>query len=555
MKESGFTDALIQNKSGSPVSIGFFYCMVLLAVSMPLSEFGMSVSQFLLLGFWAWEGADTSKYHVKNGLTRILSALGENLGRKFRSAWSNKTLTTFLLIYFVHVAGILYSTNLQYALADIRVKLPLLSLPVIFATSEKLSAKRVHSLLLWFCLAVIAGSLISVYVLLTRDLADPREMSIYISHIRFALLISLSVFILFYFLLWTDKGRGYKLLTIVAIVWLMVFLLLLKSMTGVIITVLTAWILILVYSFGRRKLGISLLILTLSGIVAGGLNMREIYLDLTIADKTVLQEIEKYTPSGNVYLHDTLNFGIENGRFVGLYISEKELREEWNKRSYMPYDSLDAKGQILKYTLIRYLHSKELRKDSTGVNSLSDKDIRRVENGVANAEYIGGFQIRPVVEQLIMGFLNYASKNDANGSSMAQRLEYWKTSAYLIKEQPVAGYGTGDVADAFKRAYDETNSTLLPEFRHRSHNQFLAIAVALGVFGTVVFVFGLFYPILKSGALRNFLFLSFIIIALMSFLTEDTLETQAGATFFAFFYSLFIFKTDMHAWKIFRKNQ
>jgi len=35
-------------------------------------------------------------------------------------------------------------------------------------------------------------------------------------------------------------------------------------------------------------------------------------------------------------------------------------------------------------------------------------------------------------------------------------------------------------------------------------------------------------------------YLSFFIIAVISFLTEDTLETQAGVTFFAFFNSFFL---------------
>lgn len=547
MKESGLSAALIRDaNTGNAVSRWFFYCMVLLVVSMPLSEFGMSVSQFLLLGLWACEGYEIERKATLNPLVAGVEALLNNLKRKFRQVAQNRILLVFLSIYLMHVIGLIYTSDFNYALKDLRIKLPLLSLPIIFATSVKLESKKLIILLWWFCLAVIAGSLVSVFVLLTRELTDPREMSIFISHIRFSLLVSLSVFILTAMLFsGIVKQRLNRIITLAAIVWLMFFLLLLKSMTGILVTALTAWLLILVFSFKRKYIGISLLLLTLSGILATGFYLKSVYLDLTVPQKVTVNELDKFSPSGNMYMHDTVNFGIEKGKYVGLYIAEDELRVEWNKRSTFNYDGYDAKGQLLKYTLIRYLHSLDKRKDSTGVNQLKNEDVTRIENGVANAGYIGGLQIRPVFEQLIMGFINYADNNDANGSSMAQRLEYWKTSFYLIKSKPFAGHGTGDVANAFERAYEETHSNLLPEFRHRSHNQFLAIAIAFGLSGAILFLFGIIYPALKSGILRNFLFLSFFIIAILSFLTEDTLETQAGVTFFAFFYALFVFKTDM----------
>jgi hypothetical protein len=39
----------------------------------------------------------------------------------------------------------------------------------------------------------------------------------------------------------------------------------------------------------------------------------------------------------------------------------------------------------------------------------------------------------------------------------------------------------------------------------------------------------------------DYLYITFFLIAVVSFLTEDTLETQAGVTFFAFFNSFFLF--------------
>jgi hypothetical protein len=251
--------------------------------------------------------------------------------------------------------------------------------------------------------------------------------------------------------------------------------------------------------------------------------------------------MDKYTPSGNVYLHDTVSYGIEYGSHVGIYLSIPELRESWNKRSELDYDGTDNKGQQLSYTLIRYLHSKGLRKDAVSVNKLTEDDIQRIENGVANANYLNNFDLRARVEQILLGYRSYKHENNPNASSAMQRFEYWKTAVYLIKLKPVFGHGTGDMKDVFHQAYIETNSNLEPQYRHRSHNQFLAITVAFGFVGLLIFLFALFYPPLVLGKFNNYYFFVFFIIAFISFLSEDTLETQAGVTFFAFFSALFLF--------------
>jgi O-antigen ligase len=122
-----------------------------------------------------------------------------------------------------------------------------------------------------------------------------------------------------------------------------------------------------------------------------------------------------------------------------------------------------------------------------------------------------------------------------------QRFEYWKASAHIIKHNWLIGVGTGDLDDAFNRTYTQLDSKLHESFRMRSHNQFLAVFIAFGIFGLLWFIFTLLYPGLKSGKFTNYFYIVFFIIIIMSMLTEDTLETQAGATFFAFFNALLLF--------------
>ena len=93
------------------------------------------------------------------------------------------------------------------------------------------------------------------------------------------------------------------------------------------------------------------------------------------------------------------------------------------------------------------------------------------------------------------------------------------------------------------------NSKLDSDHYLRSHNQYLAITVAFGIFGLAFFLFALFYPMLFLNQMGNFLYVVFLLTLVLSMLTEDTLETQAGATFFAFFNAFFLYaqpKESLH---------
>ena len=113
----------------------------------------------------------------------------------------------------------------------------------------------------------------------------------------------------------------------------------------------------------------------------------------------------------------------------------------------------------------------------------------------------------------------------------------------IIKKNPILGVGTGDISNAFNDYYEETASKLNEENRLRSHNQYLAITVAFGIIGLLWYLFSLLYP-LSEKKNRNYLYIIFLAIMLLSMLTEDTLETQIGVTLFAFFNSFLVFAND-----------
>ena len=61
------------------------------------------------------------------------------------------------------------------------------------------------------------------------------------------------------------------------------------------------------------------------------------------------------------------------------------------------------------------------------------------------------------------------------------------------------------------------------------------------LYGFLFFIFALIYPAVKMKGLRDYFFVTFFVIIILSMFSDDTIETQAGATLFAFFYTFLLF--------------
>ncbi len=515
----------------------YFLCLISLAAALPLSLFFTTGAQFCLLINWLWEG---------------------NLKDKLKRFVNNKPALILSSLYFLHILGLLYTTDFDYGFKDLRVKVPLLMLPLIISTSSPLNQKQFFRVLVSFICGVVLGTFISLYVIVFKNLTDIRQASMFISHIRFSLLIDIAIFCCFYFSFQQSENSIQKQLTVntkslllVLAAWLIIFLFIFESMTGLTI-LFTCLIIYTLYLITRNStitshrvikyvlLAFTLLILTFSFI-----NIRDIYREVYSINKVDIKKLDQYTSLGNKYEHDTISKYTENGNYLGLYICEKELRDSWNNRSKLKYDSTDLKGQQLSSTLKRFLTSKGLRKDANGVNKLTDIEIHSIESGDANVNYQGKTNIRARIQQVIWEYKTYSESGHINTSSVMQRYEFWRASLGLIKKHFWLGVGTGDMNKAFKEQYLKMKTSLDIKNQWRSHNQYLSIFVGFGVFGFVWFLLILFYPFyysLRSSLITHrFLYIAFFLTAILSMLSEDTIESQTGVTFFAFFSSFFLF--------------
>jgi hypothetical protein len=505
----------------------YFTGLLLLVAALPLSLFVISISQFVLAAAFLMEG------DVRVKLKKFLS---------------NKTALLFTGIWLLHLIGLAWTENFDEGLKDLRIKLPLLLIPLFVAGSKPLTAKQFRWLLLIFVSAVFCASLISMAVLvgiIERDIRDIRDIFIFnISHIRFALFVCLSIFILFRLAFQERKNVRpvFKILSVLLAVWLFLFLIIVESVTGILIFSTTGILLLLYYVFKssnlalRIILGVSILVLPLAAILVLQKFVADYYqthpYPINTSDKTAL---------GNEYGFNLEDPQYENGYPIWVYICDKELSDTWNQVSTIPYDSLDERKQPLRHTLIRFLASKGLRKDADGVKKLSQKEIRSIERGIANVNYQEISSLKARFMQIVWEFDQSIRGANPSGHSVTQRFEFWKAAVGISAKNFFIGVGTGDMPAAYHVQYDLMKSSLDENHRLRAHNQYLAILVAFGILGLIYFISAFFFPLLYFKRNVGYLFFVFFIIIALSMLTEDTMETQVGATFTALFYFVFLF--------------
>ena len=516
----------------------------LMAASLPFSLYCFSISIILLSVYWLFE----NNFEFQNSqppLTKTIfrSRFVINLHEKITCFINNRVALTITSIYLLYLIGSLWSTNTHFIAQELRIKLPFLLLPILFSGLKPSSQTSFRTILLIYTIAVVASSLVSLSVFLTHPINDTREISPFMSHIRLSLNVCMAIIIIYYFLFKENlTARSIQIAFFILFCWLIIFLFILKSITGIVLISLfffvqtdhLAW-----HSQNRTVKITSLFILFIIPLLLFyyALWFNNHYLKIAPVN---LQSLKQKTINGNPYWHDTTQFGIECGRYVGLYICEPELKATWERRSKLPYTSKDKNGNELRATLIRYLNTKNFRKDAAGLSQLSQNDIQNIENGIANAGLIKPFNLTSRIDNFFMGLREYRQSGNTNGMSELQRIEYYKATFSIIKNSWLTGVGTGDVDDAFNNNYNRTHVQLDTIHRGSSHNQYLYMGIAFGIPGVLLFITWLLFLLFYKHAYTDFLFAAFFFIMTASMLTEDTIRHQAGVNFCAFFIVFFL---------------
>lgn len=166
---------------------------------MMVSPFLLSVSMWCLVFVGFWENAVACR---KNGVVGDLkkpSAWWKILVWSFRNLFRQPPLTLFLLLLFVPAVSFFWSDNHTYWLERVRVRLPFLVLPWVFANLPQLSLRKLYLplyVLVWALTIICLGATVNFALHFDDVLAgigrgDPIPVPR--SHIRFSLILATGI--------------------------------------------------------------------------------------------------------------------------------------------------------------------------------------------------------------------------------------------------------------------------------------------------------------------------------------------------------------------------
>ncbi len=517
-------DALRRNAVQRFGDGAFVFGVFLMAASLPLSKFGMSLAQFFLAGGWL---------------------LGENPIHRFKKVLSIRPVQVLLALYGLLLLGLWNTQDMSQAGFELRIRAPLFIMPIVFA-DNRLTVKQYRNVLFVFVLAVFVATCVGMYRYLGLGgihVKDIRNIVLFVSHIRLSLMICVSVVLV---ILWTsEKGGGAakKAGALAVIVWFLYFLVILESLTGLGILVFLGlvWLLRLAFQQGRPViLRMGGVFVMLSILIGCSWLFKTIFVDSVEQYTVDVDTLPKTTQLGNAYIYDLHSTDVENGHMMGLYLSLHEMDSAWQARTGMSAIDTTEQGDQVHFIVWRFLNSKGLPKDAAGVAALSEEEVAAIRKGTGSINNLQGGVLNRL-KLMAWEYRQYYFSGNPSGHSFTMRLEFWKTGWYIFKRNLWTGVGTGDVWPEYGKAYEDLHSKLQMEYRFVSHNQYLRTAVQFGIPGLLIFLFVLIYPAAAKKFDMRDIYFWFWIILMCSMLTEDTFETQAGATFYGFLNVLFFF--------------
>lgn len=120
------------------------------------------------------------------------------------------------------------------------------------------------------------------------------------------------------------------------------------------------------------------------------------------------------------------------------------------------------------------------------------------------------------------------------------RVGIYKCAWQLIGQRPITGYGTGSDEKVLNECYAQFPTDAYQITYYNTHNQYLNFWLLTGITGILLFLFSLGYAFYLALKHRDNVFLYFVILFAIGFLTENILSRQAGAVVYYFFLCFFV---------------
>ncbi len=481
--------------------------LCILAFGLPMNKVLMSIG-----GIW--------------GIANLL------LEGKFQIYWNNIRATKVYWwiggLVVLHFSGLLYSDNLSYALHDLRIKLPLITIPLVLAARPLKNTLNYDFILLSFLASISITSVINMAYYFdwmgSTDIYKFRDISKFGSHIRFGLLVVIAACISLYF---SIKLKKYKIFFFILLGWFTYY-----TFTAQVLSAFMAFIcvfFVLGFQFIKYKFSKKFLwIISSAMIICAAICCIQLFSFLNPENPKVIF-IEK-TALGNPYKSHVDNFELENDNYIFHNFNDEELGKAWLERT----SQILIPSSEQYHVLLRYLTSKNLTKDYQGCRALSKADMLNIQNGIANYKEVGG----GLTSRLHTLRTEFQKRHKPKYSGSLIRISYWETGIQLIKENLFLGVGTGDVQDAFTSKLARNSALSNDQTNLHSHQQFITFWVSFGIFGFVFFAAALILFMQQQFIHFNIVGIGFGVTFLVSCFTEDTLETQMGVNLFCLFWAI-----------------
>ena len=395
----------------------------------------------------------------------------------------NNTLTVGLIaFYLLYTVSYFWSDNKDVALYEIIFKSPLLILPLVVLSNYQLSSKKINYIFLSFAFSNLLLNLICLIdayaVFLKTGIIDEFYYGNFTINMHSAYQSMFTCFSIAVFVyLFVKEKIISKQLSYIVVTIQILFILLLSSRMQILIMIVIIPTYLISYYYKRKNILLGLLYT----ILIFGFSY------LIISAPSTLKH--RYTQTiSNINI-----IGLENNSTNARKFIWSEGLELIKKNWLVGAGAGDVKNLLVS----RY---EELILENPTHLHLVDSTKTQIEKNTN-----------------VIAYLRQKALNDSINFDIM--LRDYATGILVAKNN--------HYKEAFARMYN-------------FHNQYLGTFGTVGIVGLLLLLYFLITPIIISIKKRDYLAITFFFIVGASFLTESMLERQAGVSFFAFFYVLFI---------------
>lgn len=136
---------------------------------------------------------------------------------------------------------------------------------------------------------------------------------------------------------------------------------------------------------------------------------------------------------------------------------------------------------------------------------------------------------------------SHYTENEHGEGGLSLRLYQWKYSIKAIQENLLLGSGPGDAQDVLEEVYLKSDFKIGYDNQLNPHNQYLQTWLESGIIGLLILLACMLLPVYFAINEKQWIYLVFIFILAVGFVTESMLELNKGIIFYSFFNSLFAF--------------